>query len=105
MPVKNATAWYRRMSILYAVGAWSVLGSVFFITRKQKRSGCEDQDGSRNETPLSTSEDSDLATERTEPAKGFYMETVIKYSESPVPVTQMILTYLKSWTGGPGPQG
>ncbi|XP_034351267.1 small integral membrane protein 26 [Arvicanthis niloticus] len=105
MPADHATVWYRRMSILYALGAWSTLGSLFIFTRKQTLSDFEDHNGSRNETPLSTSEDSDLATERAEPAKRFYMETVVKYSEGPVSVTQMILAYLKSWTGGPGRQG
>ncbi|XP_052039763.1 small integral membrane protein 26 [Apodemus sylvaticus] len=100
-----ATTWYRRMSMVYALGAWSMLGSIFFLTRKQKVSDCEEQeDGSRNEIPLSTSEDSDLATERAEPREVFSVKTVLKYSENPVPATQRMLTYLKSWTGGPGPQ-
>ncbi|XP_006235187.1 small integral membrane protein 26 isoform X1 [Rattus norvegicus] len=35
----QATIWYRRMSIVYALGAWSVLGSAIFLTRKPKMSG------------------------------------------------------------------
>ncbi|XP_021050684.1 small integral membrane protein 26 [Mus pahari] len=105
MQAEKASLWYRRMSFVYALGAWSVLGSAFFLSRKKKASDCEDQeDGTRNETPLSTSEDSDLAMERVEHREGFYVKSFLKYSENSVPVTQRILTYLKSWTDGPGPQ-
>ncbi|WP_395236371.1 hypothetical protein, partial [Salmonella sp. s58313] len=100
------TIWYRRMSIVYALGAWSVLGSAIFLTRKPKMSdyGENEEDDSSNEMPFSTSEDSDLAMERAEPIKGFYTKTIVKYSENSVPLTQRILNYLNSWTGGPGPQ-
>lgn len=37
-----------------------------------------------------------------EPPKGFYMETIVTYKEDFVPVTDRILNFLKSWTGGPG---
>ncbi|XP_051001027.1 small integral membrane protein 26 [Acomys russatus] len=102
----QASSWYRRMSVVYALGAWSVLGSAFFYTRKQNVSDCHlgQEDGSRDETPISTSEDSDSTTEISEPIKGLYVKTVVKYSGNSVPVTQRILDYLKSWTGGPRPE-
>lgn len=40
--------------------------------------------------------------EMLEPPKGFYMETIVTYKEDFVPVTDRILNFLKSWTGGPG---
>ncbi|EDL28472.1 small integral membrane protein 26 [Mus musculus] len=106
MRAEKASLWYRRMSLVYALGAWSLLGSAFFLSRKQKVSDCEEgqEDGSRNETPFSTSEDSDLETETVELGGGFYVKSFLKYSENSVPATQRFLTYLKSWTGGPGPQ-
>nr|XP_055159262.1 small integral membrane protein 26 isoform X1 [Nyctereutes procyonoides] len=42
--------------------------------------------------------------EMLEPPKGFYMETIVTYKEDFVPVTDRILNFLKSWTGGPGPE-
>ncbi|EGV95397.1 small integral membrane protein 26 [Cricetulus griseus] len=106
MRPERATVWYKRMSFVYAIGAWSVLGSAIFFTRNQKASGdgVEQKDGSRNETPVLTSEASDLEREINEPIEGSYVERFVQYSEESVPVTQRILDYLKSWTGGPGPE-
>ncbi|XP_060239129.1 small integral membrane protein 26 [Meriones unguiculatus] len=103
MRADQASVWYRRMSVVYAVGAWSVVGSVYLFTRKQKVSGhgVGQEDGSRNETPVSTSQDPHFITEIAKPVSGLYVETVVKRSEN-VPVTQRILDYLNSWTGGPG---
>ncbi|XP_058419290.1 small integral membrane protein 26 [Diceros bicornis minor] len=89
----QATAWYRRMSAVYALGAWSLLGSLFFFGRK--KSG----------QPGGEVEQKDVSTnEMLEPRKGFYVETIVTYREDFVPVTDRILNYLKSWTGGPGPE-
>ncbi|XP_059115610.1 small integral membrane protein 26 [Peromyscus eremicus] len=98
----QATVWYRRMSVVYAMGAWSVLGSAIFLTRNQKASGDGAEpkdDGSRNESPVS-----DLERDINEPIEGFSVKTYVKYSENFVPVTQRIMDYLRSWTGGPGPE-
>ncbi|XP_044775001.1 small integral membrane protein 26 isoform X2 [Neomonachus schauinslandi] len=83
----QATSWYRRMSVVYAVGAWTTLGSMFYLGRK-KRKPPEQKDVSRNEM--------------LEPPKGFYLETIVTYKEDSVPVSDKILNFLKSWTGGPG---
>ncbi|XP_073930354.1 small integral membrane protein 26 [Castor canadensis] len=92
MRADQASAWYRRMSVMYALGTWSVLGSLFFFSRSTAPSGngVEQKDGSTIETP-------ELPT-------GFYVETIVTYKEDFVPITQKILNYLKSWTGGPGPE-
>nr|XP_024646046.1 small integral membrane protein 26-like [Macaca nemestrina] len=50
------------------------------------------KDGLTTETP----------SEVSEHPKGFYVETVIIYKEDFVPITEKILKYWKSWTGGPG---
>ncbi|XP_031229534.1 small integral membrane protein 26 [Mastomys coucha] len=102
MHSEQAVLWYRRMSMVYAFGAWSLLGSAIFLTWKRKLVYEDGEDDSRNEAPLSTSEDSDLAMGMAKPSEGFYVKTVYNYSERPV--SQRILTYLKSWIGGPGPQ-
>ncbi|KAL1785397.1 small integral membrane 26-like [Sigmodon hispidus] len=106
MRPEQASLWYRRMSLVYALGAWSVLGSAIFLTRNQKALGdeLEQMDGSRNETPASTSDISDVGREINEPIEGLYVKTYVKYSENNVPVTQRIQDYLKSWTGGRGPE-
>ncbi|XP_073756357.1 small integral membrane protein 26-like [Callorhinus ursinus] len=87
----QATSWYRRMSVVYAVGAWTTLGSMFYLGRKKRKppgDEVEQKDVSRNEM--------------LEPPKGFYLETIVTYKEDLVPVTEKILNFLKSWTGGPG---
>ncbi|XP_034497250.1 small integral membrane protein 26 [Ailuropoda melanoleuca] len=91
MRADQASSWYRRMSVVYAVGAWTMLGSLFYLGRKKSKPPAdeiEQKDVSRNEM--------------LEPPKGFYMETIVTYKEDFVPVTDRILNFLKSWTGGPG---
>ncbi|XP_076970987.1 small integral membrane protein 26 [Tamandua tetradactyla] len=92
----QATSWYRRMCALYAIGAWSLLGSAFF-TYGQKKSNPPEGDKVEEQRDVST-------IEIPEPPKGFYVETIVTYKEDFVPITDKILNYLKSWTGGPGPE-
>lgn len=33
----QATSWYRRMSAVYALGAWTLLGSLIFLGRKKSK--------------------------------------------------------------------
>ncbi|XP_073093067.1 small integral membrane protein 26 [Manis javanica] len=88
----QASSWYRRMSAVYALGAWTVLGSLIFFDRQKRKSA-----GEVEQKDVSTSE-------IVEAPKGFYVETVVTYREDFVPITDKILSYLKSWTGGPGPK-
>ncbi|CAH6787775.1 small integral membrane protein 26 [Phodopus roborovskii] len=105
MRPEQASLWYRRLSVVYAVGAWSVLGTAVFFTRNRTSGDGEQQkDGSRSKTHALTSEVSDLEREINEPIEGSYVQTFVHYSEKSVPVIQRILDYLKSWTGGPGPE-
>ncbi|KAI5131682.1 Small Integral Membrane Protein 26 [Manis pentadactyla] len=80
------------MSAVYALGAWTVLGSLIFFDRKKRKPA-----GEVDQKDVSTSE-------IIEAPKGFYVETVVTYREDFVPITDKILSYLKSWTGGPGPK-
>lgn len=99
----QAVIWYRRMSAVYALGAWTLLGSLFFLSgKKSKLSGdeVEQKDVSTNEIP----EQSGEINEITELPKGFYVETIVTYKEDFVPITDKILNFWKSWTGGPGPE-
>ncbi|KAM5218486.1 small integral membrane protein 26 [Hipposideros larvatus] len=89
----QATTWYRRMSAVYALGTWTLLGSLFFFGRKKS----EPEGGELEEKDATIKE-------ITEPPKGFYVETIVTYKEDFVPITDKILNYLKSWTGGPGPE-
>ncbi|XP_030860770.2 small integral membrane protein 26 isoform X1 [Gorilla gorilla gorilla] len=86
------TAWYRRMSVVYGIGTWSVLGSLLYYGRTMAKSSVDQKDGSTSEVP----------SELSERPKGFYVETVVTYKEDFVPNTEKILNYWKSWTGGPG---
>nr|XP_023481816.1 small integral membrane protein 26-like [Equus caballus] len=93
MRPEQAASWYRRMSVVYALGAWTVLGSLFFFGQKKSK------------PPGDEVEQKDVSTnEMLEPPKGFYVETIVTYREDFVPITDRILNYLKSWTGGSGPE-
>lgn len=37
MRPEQAASWYRRMSVVYALGAWTVLGSLFFFGQKKSK--------------------------------------------------------------------
>ncbi|XP_041526500.1 small integral membrane protein 26 [Microtus oregoni] len=106
MRPEQAVYWYRRMSMVYAFGAWLVLGSAIFLTRRQKEPGYgeEQKDGWRDEAPLATCEDSDFDREISESLDEPHVQTSVKYPNSFISVTQRITDHLKSWTGGPGPQ-
>lgn len=99
MQPKQAANWYRRMSVVYAVGAWTLMGSVFFLNRKKKPSGDEVE-----QKDISTQETSVQTNEILEAPKGFYVETIVTYREDFVPITEKILNFWKSWTGGRGPE-
>ncbi|XP_042522383.1 small integral membrane protein 26 [Dipodomys spectabilis] len=95
MNPQTASVWYKRLSLVYALGAWTLLGSVFYLDRKQAPSGheVEQKDDSTSEMPVSI--------EKSELLKGIYVETIVTYKKDFVPVTDKILNYFKSWTGGP----
>ncbi|KAB0383233.1 hypothetical protein FD755_005150 [Muntiacus reevesi] len=86
----QALSWYRRMSVVYGLGAWTLLGSLIFLSQKKSKQPVEQKDASGNEL--------------SEPPKGFYVETIVTYREDFVPVTARIINYLKSWASGPGPK-
>uniref|UniRef100_A0A8D0YWU6 Small integral membrane protein 26 n=1 Tax=Sus scrofa TaxID=9823 RepID=A0A8D0YWU6_PIG len=87
MRPERALVWYRRMSVVYGLGAWTLLGSLFLWSQK------------KNKLPVEN-----MSSELSEAPKGFYVETVVTYKEDFVPITSRIVNYLKSWTGGPGPK-
>ncbi|XP_059935021.1 small integral membrane protein 26 [Mesoplodon densirostris] len=93
MRPEKALSWYRRMSVLYGLGAWTMLGSLFLWSQRKSK------------PPGGEIEQKDVSTnELSEPPKGFYVETIVTYRDDFVPVTARIINYLKSWTGGPGPK-
>nr|XP_045013441.1 small integral membrane protein 26 [Jaculus jaculus] len=95
----QASLWYRRMSMVYAIGVWSLLGSLFLLNKREKESGdeVEKKDDPANEVLVTTSE-------IHEPLKGLYVETIVTYRKDYVPLSEKIHNYLKSWTGGSGPE-
>ncbi|ELV13002.1 60S ribosomal protein L23 [Tupaia chinensis] len=53
MRPNEAAAWYRRMSIVYAAGAWALMGSLYFFSgQKNTQPGtvinCADNTGAKN---------------------------------------------------------
>uniref|UniRef100_A0A8C3W8B4 Small integral membrane protein 26 n=1 Tax=Catagonus wagneri TaxID=51154 RepID=A0A8C3W8B4_9CETA len=93
MRPEKALAWYRRMSVVYGLGAWTLLGSLFLWSKK------------KDTPPGEEIEQKNMSTiELSESPKGFYVETIVTYKEDFVPITSRIINYLKSWTGGPGPR-
>lgn len=72
---------------------------VFPKNRKKKSLGDEVE-----QKDVSTQETSVLTNEILKPPKGLYVETIVTYREDFVPITEKILNYWKSWTGGRGPE-
>ncbi|XP_054429497.1 small integral membrane protein 26 isoform X1 [Pteronotus mesoamericanus] len=106
MRADQASLWYRRMSAVYALGTWTLLGSLIFFGRKDSKpfgDEVEQKGVSTNEFPEPSGE-LEQKNEIIEPPKGFYVETIVTYKEDFVPITEKILNYWKSWTGGPGPE-
>ncbi|XP_023575960.1 small integral membrane protein 26-like [Octodon degus] len=90
----KAQAWYRRMSVVYGLGTWTLFGSLFYFYGKKTPSESpevEQKDLSRSENEIVL-----------EPLKGFYVETVVLYKEDYVPLTERIRNVLKKWTGNSG---
>uniref|UniRef100_A0A8C9QMY7 Small integral membrane protein 26 n=1 Tax=Spermophilus dauricus TaxID=99837 RepID=A0A8C9QMY7_SPEDA len=93
-------SWYRRMSMVYALGTWTLLGSAFYFCQKKK--DCEVW-GRMGVTATDMRGFFDVSTsEIPESPKQFYVETIVTYKEDFVPYTTKILKYLKSWTGSSG---
>ncbi|XP_038604454.1 small integral membrane protein 26 [Tachyglossus aculeatus] len=96
----RAVRWYRRMAVLYAMGAWTTLGSAFLLHWMRAQSQSQPQ-------PAQTGDEEEGKEEHPpdipDPRKGFYVETTFTYRENFVPYTTRIFNLLKSLTGGPGP--
>ncbi|XP_064221948.1 small integral membrane protein 26 [Aotus nancymaae] len=95
MPRNPFTAWYRRMSVVYGLGTWSLLGSLVYVGQKMMKSSGDEVDQKHGST-------SEMFSEPSEAPKGFYVETIVTYKENFVPITEKIHSYRKSWTSGRG---
>ncbi|XP_051831832.1 small integral membrane protein 26 [Antechinus flavipes] len=84
--------WYRRMSLIYALGAWTLVGSICISSWKRKQTLANEE--------VLKDEDS---VEKAESRRGFYVETVVTYKENFVPFSTRFYNYWKSWSNGPGP--
>ncbi|XP_037588787.1 small integral membrane protein 26 [Cebus imitator] len=89
------TAWYRRMSVVYGLGAWSLFGSLVYVGQKMMKSSGDDVDLKHGST-------SEMLSEPSEAPKGFYVETIVTYKENFVPITEKIHRYWQSWNSGRG---
>ncbi|KAK2110710.1 hypothetical protein P7K49_010456 [Saguinus oedipus] len=68
MPRNLFTAWYWRMSVVYGLGTWSLLGSLIYVGQKMMRSSGDEVDQKHGST-------SEMLSEPSEAPKGFYVET------------------------------
>ncbi|XP_072490652.1 small integral membrane protein 26 [Notamacropus eugenii] len=99
MQALASTVWYRRMSLVYLIGAWTTVGSIFLSAWKRKEALAKVDEDLAKEESL---KDKDSA-EKPEPKRGFYVETIVTYKENFVPYTTRLYNYWKSWSNGPGP--
>ncbi|KAM6144348.1 small integral membrane protein 26 [Erethizon dorsatum] len=95
MQQRQALAWYRRLSVVYGLGTWTLFGSLFYFYGK-KKTPSESPEVEQNDLPRSESEI------ELEPLKGFYVETIVLYKEDYVPFTERIHNIVKKWTGDSG---
>uniref|UniRef100_A0A4X2K897 Small integral membrane protein 26 n=1 Tax=Vombatus ursinus TaxID=29139 RepID=A0A4X2K897_VOMUR len=99
----SPSIWYRRMSLVYLVGTWTMLGSICLSSWKRKQplakeEALKDEDLAEEEEL----KDKD-SVEKPEPKRGFYVETIVTYKENFVPYSTRLSNYWKSWSNGPGP--
>ncbi|EHB18825.1 hypothetical protein GW7_00701 [Heterocephalus glaber] len=93
MQPQRAVSGYRKLSMVYGLGSWTLLGSVLYFYGK-KRKLSEGYEVEQKDLPRS-----EIAPE---PSKGFYVETVVLYSEDYVPLSDRIRDFVKKWTGDSG---
>ncbi|XP_060949567.1 small integral membrane protein 26-like [Limanda limanda] len=93
MMLKDVLKWNKRVSAVYALGIWTMIGSYAYY---QYTSGDEDKPGKRKER----------VEEQEDPNQVVYVtphtKTVIVYKEDFVPYSTRILSFIKSFSGGPG---
>ncbi|XP_056669830.1 small integral membrane protein 26 [Monodelphis domestica] len=87
-----ASLWYRRMSLVYVIGAWTTATSLF-LSSWQRKGDLAKEEEFKDEVPV----------EKPEPRRGFYVETIVTYKENFVPYSTRLHNYWKSWSSGPGP--
>ncbi|XP_033616890.1 small integral membrane protein 26 [Fukomys damarensis] len=92
MQPKQALSWYRRLSVIYGMGAWTLFGSAFYFFGKKKPS--EGHEVEQKDLPRS-----EIVPE---PLKGFYVETIVAYDEDYTSLSDRIRDFVKKWTGDSG---
>ncbi|XP_023415843.1 small integral membrane protein 26 [Cavia porcellus] len=92
----QALAWYRRMSLVYGLGAWTVFGTMFYFYGKNKEEPLVSREVEQKDLPR---DESGIVLE---PLKGFYVERSVVYIEDYVPLTERIHNTVKKWTGDSG---
>ncbi|XP_036606939.1 small integral membrane protein 26 [Trichosurus vulpecula] len=104
MQALASSIWYRRMSLVYLIGAWTTVGSICLSRWKRrqplaKEEALKDEDLAKEESL----EDKAFSVEKPEARRGFYVETIVTYKENFVPYTTRLYNYWKSWSNGPSP--
>ncbi|KAJ8365844.1 hypothetical protein SKAU_G00146750 [Synaphobranchus kaupii] len=98
MNLKDVARWNVRVSMAYAVGIWTMLGSYgYYRFSLSKEEGDKPQDTEDKEEPIEN-----LSTEEgEEKPKGFQTKSTIRYRENFVPYSTRLFNYLKTLNGGP----
>ncbi|XP_078138812.1 small integral membrane protein 26-like [Centroberyx gerrardi] len=94
MTFKDVTKWNTRISIVYAIGVWTMIGSYAYY----RHMGYYDEKTVKKEEQ----EEKEKQNPNEVVYKTAHTKTIIIYKEDFVPFSTRIQNFFKSFSGGPG---
>ncbi|XP_036403775.1 small integral membrane protein 26-like [Megalops cyprinoides] len=94
MNLKDVVRWNVRVSLIYAVGIWTLMGTYgYYRLKRPKENEPEDsKDGFVDKELL----DEVAAVPEGEKLQGFHVKTTVVYKENFVPYSTRLFNYLKT---------
>ncbi|XP_066553482.1 small integral membrane protein 26 [Amia ocellicauda] len=99
MTLRDVVKWNRRVSLLYAVGIWTMFGTYGYFQIRSKWSKKDDEEHI-NETPPVEQELADEyipePTANESKAQGLRVKSTVTYRDNFIPYSSRICSYLQS---------
>ncbi|KAJ8264267.1 hypothetical protein GJAV_G00147190 [Gymnothorax javanicus] len=95
MNLKDITKWNVRVSMVYAIGIWTMIGSYGYL--RLFRSKDENEKPQDTEALEELKDEHNTTQETRKP--GFYVESTIRYRENFVPYSTRLMNFLKTLSG------
>lgn len=100
MNLKDIVKWNVRVSLIYAVGIWTMLGTYGYFQLEMKWKKKEQTDDPANDALAKDLNDDSLAEPKPKEEKvnGLQVKSTIAYRENFVPYSARIYSYLQSFS-------